>query len=338
MHDCRVADLFPVSEPLQSKADLPAELSALTVSPTDNIGASADSANGRTVTGVLASRATSRDIKIVSFSMGLAGQELIQDCNIEITIGRRYGLVGQNGCGKTNFLQVLANREVSVSQLCRFAVRPCISFCHCRRMLRCRQLVAQGPLSPQRLFFSQVPIPDHLDLYHLSEEVAPTDRTALETVMSYSGCAVNHVPHSFTESTWLGNLGAAVTANTRLLLLQVVDYIKLEIERLNKLEEYILTEIGPEDERLMVSSAYVSVAAVACSVTAVSGCGVPPCALCPPPNRRASATSCVPCAVASTCTTSHGCRTSTSVWTSWILPLSRRTPPSCCMAWASMRR
>jgi hypothetical protein len=28
----------------------------------------------------------------------------------------------------------------------------------------------------------QVPIPDHLDLYHLSEEVAPTDRTALETV------------------------------------------------------------------------------------------------------------------------------------------------------------
>jgi hypothetical protein len=32
----------------------------------------------------------------------------------------------------------------------------------------------------------------------------------------------------------------------------VVDYIKLEIERLNALEEYILTEIGPEDERLMV--------------------------------------------------------------------------------------
>lgn len=34
---------------------------------------------------------------------------------------------------------------------------------------------------------------------------------------------------------------------------QVVDYIKLEIDRLNKLEEYILTEIGPEDERLQVS-------------------------------------------------------------------------------------
>ncbi len=38
--------------------------------------------------------------------MGLNGQELIQDCSIEITIGRRYGLIGQNGCGKTNFLSV----------------------------------------------------------------------------------------------------------------------------------------------------------------------------------------------------------------------------------------
>jgi ATP-binding cassette subfamily F protein 2 len=34
-----------------------------------------------------------------------------KDCDIEITIGRRYGLLGQNGCGKTNFLECLANRE-----------------------------------------------------------------------------------------------------------------------------------------------------------------------------------------------------------------------------------
>ena len=33
----------------------------------------------------------------------------------------------------------------------------------------------------------QVPIPDHLDLYHLAEEVAPTDRTALETVSNDTG-------------------------------------------------------------------------------------------------------------------------------------------------------
>ena len=43
----------------------------------------------RTVTGVLTSRPTSRDIKIDSFSLGLNGQQLVQDCSIELTIGRR---------------------------------------------------------------------------------------------------------------------------------------------------------------------------------------------------------------------------------------------------------
>ncbi len=46
------------------------------------------------------------------FSMSLTGAELIQDCSIELTIGRRYGLLGQNGCGKSNFLKCLAAREV----------------------------------------------------------------------------------------------------------------------------------------------------------------------------------------------------------------------------------
>ena len=44
----------------------------------------------RTVTGVLTSRPTSRDIKIDGFSMTLNGNNLIQDCSIELTIGRRY--------------------------------------------------------------------------------------------------------------------------------------------------------------------------------------------------------------------------------------------------------
>jgi len=121
----------------------------------------------RTVTGVLASRPTSRDIKIINFSMGMNGKELIQDCDIEITIGRRYGLLGQNGCGKTNFLECIANREVE--------------------------------------------IPDHIDMYHLKEETAPTNRSAIQTV---------------------------------------IDQITAEMGRLHKLEEHILENFGPEDERL----------------------------------------------------------------------------------------
>ena len=83
-----------------------------------------------TPTGVLTSRPTSRDIKISGFSMSLNGVELISDCNIELTIGRRYGLLGANGCGKTNFLQCIANREVphcllSATSQCDTDMLPC---------------------------------------------------------------------------------------------------------------------------------------------------------------------------------------------------------------------
>ncbi len=59
----------------------------------------------------------------------------------------------------------------------------------------------------------QVPIPDHMDIYHLHQEAEPSDRTALQAV---------------------------------------VDHIEAEVARLNALEEHIMMEYGPEDERLQV--------------------------------------------------------------------------------------
>ena len=47
----------------------------------------------------------------------------------------RYGLIGQNGCGKSTFLKCLAAREV--------------------------------------------PIPEHMDIYLLTEEAPPTELSAL---------------------------------------------------------------------------------------------------------------------------------------------------------------
>lgn len=121
----------------------------------------------RVVTSVLTSRATARDIKIDSFHMSLGGTELIQDCSIELTIVRRYGLIGRNGCGKSNFLECLAKREVE--------------------------------------------IPGHMQIYHLSEEAEPSELSALEAV---------------------------------------IDFVKKELETLEALEESIMSEVGPEDERL----------------------------------------------------------------------------------------
>ena len=54
---------------------------------------------------------------------------------------------------------------------------------------------------------NQVPIPDHIDLYHLDCEAEPSDRTALEAV---------------------------------------IDHLKNEMERLEAMEQAIMEEVGGE--------------------------------------------------------------------------------------------
>eukprot|EP00823_Brevimastigomonas_motovehiculus_P005968 TRINITY_DN4652_c0_g1_i1.p1 TRINITY_DN4652_c0_g1~~TRINITY_DN4652_c0_g1_i1.p1 ORF type:complete len:657 (+),score=168.74 TRINITY_DN4652_c0_g1_i1:27-1997(+) len=68
----------------------------------------------RSATGVLQSRPQARDVKIGGFSLRAWSKELIADTTIELTIGRRYGLIGANGSGKSEFLQCLAHREVPI--------------------------------------------------------------------------------------------------------------------------------------------------------------------------------------------------------------------------------
>ena len=75
-------------------------------------------------------------------------------------------------------------------------------------------LVTRNPTIPLSIHqWLQVPIPDHMDIYHLHQEAEPSDRTALQAV---------------------------------------VDHIEAEVARLNALEEHIMMEYGPEDERLQV--------------------------------------------------------------------------------------
>ena len=111
----------------------------------------------RTVTGVLASRPTALDVRIEQFSMQVNGQELVKDCTIELNAGRRYGLLGMNGCGKSNLLAALANREV--------------------------------------------PVPPHVDVYHLREEAEPSNRTALEAVVDHIKVEVERLQRSRRRSS-----------------------------------------------------------------------------------------------------------------------------------------
>ncbi|KAA0719331.1 ATP-binding cassette sub-family F member 2 [Triplophysa tibetana] len=96
-------------------------------------------AEARAVTGVLASHPNSTDVHINSLSLTFHGQELLMDTSLELNSGRRYGLIGLNGTGKSMLLSAIGHREV--------------------------------------------PIPDHIDIYHLTREMAPSEKTALQCVM-----------------------------------------------------------------------------------------------------------------------------------------------------------
>ncbi|KAG0261812.1 hypothetical protein BG011_000643 [Mortierella polycephala] len=122
----------------------------------------------RNSTGVLTSQPLSRDIKIESFSLSFHGRELVSNTDIDLNFGRRYGLIGANGSGKSTFLECLAAREV--------------------------------------------PIPEHIDIYLLQEEAAPSNENAIEAV---------------------------------------VNEAKLEVERLEKQVEDLLAEVDGGDNPLL---------------------------------------------------------------------------------------
>ncbi|XP_020632826.1 ATP-binding cassette sub-family F member 2-like [Orbicella faveolata] len=95
--------------------------------------------SNRSCTGVLASHEQSRDVKIENYSITFHGVELLTDTKLELNCGRRYGLLGLNGCGKSTMLETIGNRDI--------------------------------------------PIPNHIDIFHLKNEMEASDKTALQCVM-----------------------------------------------------------------------------------------------------------------------------------------------------------
>jgi len=96
-------------------------------------------AEHRACTGTLTSHPDARDIHVDSLSITFHGAELLRDTRLELNCGRRYGLMGLNGCGKSSLLSAIGNREF--------------------------------------------PIPEHIDIFHLTREMPPSDKTALQCVL-----------------------------------------------------------------------------------------------------------------------------------------------------------
>ncbi|KNA10735.1 hypothetical protein SOVF_141680 [Spinacia oleracea] len=55
-----------------------------------------------------------KDITVENFSVSARGKELLKNASIKISHGKRYGLVGPNGMGKSTLLKLLAWRKVPV--------------------------------------------------------------------------------------------------------------------------------------------------------------------------------------------------------------------------------
>jgi len=70
--------------------------------------------SSRTATGEWAATPKSRDIHITSFSVSYYGRSLVQETDLELNYGRRYGLIGSNGSGKSTILSAIADREVFI--------------------------------------------------------------------------------------------------------------------------------------------------------------------------------------------------------------------------------
>ncbi|GLI80159.1 ATP-binding cassette, regulator of translational elongation [Penicillium ochrochloron] len=60
------------------------------------------------------SQSKSKDIKLDNIDISIGGQRILTDAALTLAYGRRYGLVGQNGIGKSTLLRALSRREVAI--------------------------------------------------------------------------------------------------------------------------------------------------------------------------------------------------------------------------------
>lgn len=61
-----------------------------------------------------ADQAKSKDIKVESTDVSIGGKRILTDTTLTMAFGRRYGLVGQNGIGKSTLLRALSRRELAI--------------------------------------------------------------------------------------------------------------------------------------------------------------------------------------------------------------------------------
>ncbi|KAI8952930.1 P-loop containing nucleoside triphosphate hydrolase protein [Xylaria longipes] len=85
------------------------------------------------------STAKTKDIKIENADVSIGGTRILTDTDLTLAYGHRYGLVGNNGVGKSTLLRALSRRDL--------------------------------------------PIPTHISILHVEQEITGDDTTALQAVL-----------------------------------------------------------------------------------------------------------------------------------------------------------
>lgn len=64
--------------------------------------------------GDMQGQSRSKDIKLDNVDVSIGGQRILTDTNFTLAHGHRYGLVGNNGVGKSTLLRALSKRELAI--------------------------------------------------------------------------------------------------------------------------------------------------------------------------------------------------------------------------------
>merc|ERR1719414_1209902 len=102
---------------LKKKAKLEAEMESITKKGGEGhseLSANFTVSQALKTGGALAQLETAVDIKIDKFSIAAKGKDLFRDAALTIAQGRRYGLVGPNGHGKTTLLRHIGTRSLQI--------------------------------------------------------------------------------------------------------------------------------------------------------------------------------------------------------------------------------
>merc|ERR1719414_71572 len=102
---------------LKKKAKLEAEMESITKKGGEGhseLSANFTVSQALKTGGALTQMETAVDIKVDKFSIAAKGKDLFRDASLLIAQGRRYGLVGPNGHGKTTLLRHIGNRALQI--------------------------------------------------------------------------------------------------------------------------------------------------------------------------------------------------------------------------------